>query len=186
MRYLARHDTLIAIIGTAVLTAGYYWGIVCPSRVKAQSIQAEIAQAQAKVGEVPVILAERAQLQSRLDQQQIQLERMESVLPTESHVSEVLHQVASQARQSGLMITRLEPLPSVDYASYCAHSFHLTCRGQFTDVTRFLRGLESQPRLVTFGNVDLTRGTEGGSPDATLPPVQANLHFCVYSRVRGL
>ncbi|MBS0205226.1 MAG: type 4a pilus biogenesis protein PilO [Planctomycetes bacterium] len=186
MRFLARHDTLIAIIGTAILTAGYYWGIVRPSLDAAQSIKSEIAESQAKMGEVPVILAERTQLQLQLERKQSQLKEMELVLPTESHVAEVLHQVASQAQHSGLMITRLEPLPSVDYASYSAHPFHLTCRGEFNDVARFLKGLESQPRLVTFGNVDLTRNAESQGPEVTQPLIQANLHFSVYSRATDL
>lgn len=186
VRFLARHDTLIAIIGTAILTAGYYWGIVRPSLDAAQSIKSEIAESQAKMGEVPVILAERTQLQLQLERKQSQLKEMELVLPTESHVAEVLHQVASQAQHSGLMITRLEPLPSVDYASYSAHPFHLTCRGEFNDVARFLKGLESQPRLVTFGNVDLTRNAESQGPEVTQPLIQANLHFSVYSRATDL
>ena len=181
VKFLARHDTRIAIVGTAVLTAGYFWGIMCPGWTAAQQIETEIKQAQAKVGEIPLILAERSQLQRRVEQERDQLEQMELVLPTESHVSDVLHQVASQAQRSALSITRLEPLPSVDFASYSAHPFHLSCRGTFEDISGFLSGLETQSRLVTFGSVKFTRGNEGPGTEARRT-IQANIDFSVYSR----
>ena len=181
MKLLARHDTLIAVIGTAVLTVGYYWSVVYPGRVTAQKIEAEIAQSQAKMGEIPTILAEQSRLQKRLEQQREQLVELEDVFPTESHVSEVLHQVASQARRAGLMMTRLEPLPSIDFAAYSAQPFHLSCRGSFENISEFLSSLETQSRLVTFGKVDFTRGNEGPT-SAGSHSVQANFDFSVFSR----
>lgn len=181
MKILARHDTLIAIIGTAVLTVGYYWGVVYPGRVTAQKIEFEIAQSQAQIGQIPTILSEHSQLQKRLEQQREQLTELENVLPAQSHVSEVLHQIASQARRAGLTITRLEPLPPVDFAAYSAQPFHLSCRGSFEDISEFLSSLETQSRLVTFGKVDFTRGNEGPAPDGGRS-VQAHFDFSVYSR----
>ena len=182
MKFLARHDTLIAIIGTGILTAGYYWGVVCPGRVAALKIEAEITQVQTKMAELPLILAERAQLQSRLQRYRDQIDAMDGVLPTESHVSDVLHEVASLASRAGLTITRLEPLQTVEFASYATHPFHLGCRGAFDDVARFLNGLETQSRLVTFGKVDLTRGADGQTSDGPQRSIQANIDFSVYSR----
>lgn len=181
MKFLARHDTLIAIIGSAVLTGAYYWIVVGPGRVAAQKIEAEIAQTHAKMEDIPLMLAERSQLQKRVEQQRDQLQKLDVVLPTESHVSEVLHEVASQARRSGLLITRLEPLPPVEFASYSSHPFHLSCRGTFSDISGFLSGLETQTRLVTFGKVDFTRGNEGPASDGPRT-IQANVDFNVYSR----
>lgn len=182
MRFLARHDTLIAIIGTAVLTVGYYWGIVSPNRLRAQKIENEIAQAHAMIGAIPSILTERTELQQRLDAERERSAIRDIALPAESHVSDVLHQVTSLAIQSGLSINRLEPLPSVDFAVYTSHPFHLSCRGTFADVSRFLKGMEQQKRLVTFGNADFTRGNEGPDAEGARRLIQANLHFNVYSR----
>jgi Tfp pilus assembly protein PilO len=182
MKLLGRHDTLIAIIGTGILTAGYYWGVIVPGHSVKHAIEADIVRAQSQVGEVPLMLAEQGQLHSQLDRQKLQLEQMERTLPTDSHVSDVLRDVAGLARKSGLTINRLEPLPSSDFASYSAHPFHLSCQGSFQDIATFLKGLESQPRLVTFGSVSVTRGPEGQARDAARRPIQANINFNVYSR----
>lgn len=181
MKFLARHDTRIAIIGTALLTIGYYYGVVSPGHVAAQKLETDIKLAQAKVGAIPDLLNERSQLQKRVEGERDQTERMELMVPTESHVSEVLNQVARQAQRSGLEITRLEPLPSVDFASYSAHPFHLSCRGTFEDISGFLSGLETQPRLITFGSMKFSRGTEGPATDSQRA-IQANIDFSVYSR----
>jgi len=180
VKFLARHDSLIANVGTAILTAGYYWGVIRPGQNAATIVQKDISQAQEKMHQVPVLMAEQAQLQARLQRQQEQIEQMKHVVPTDSRLSDVLHQVASLASQSGVTITRLEPLQAVEFASYASHPFHLGCRGAFDDVARFVKGLESQPRLVAFGKVDLIRSTAG--IEGSERPIQANIDFSVFSR----
>jgi len=182
MKSLARHDTLIAIIGTGILTIGYYWGVVSPGRIQAQKIENEIAHAHSMIGEIPNILTEQGQLQQRLEAERAQTAARDIAIPSDSHVPGVLHQVTSLALQSGLSINRLEPLPSAEFAMYTSHPFHLSCRGTFADVARFLKGMERQERLVTFGNADFTRGNEGAEVEGSRRLIQANLHFNVYSR----
>lgn len=182
VKLLARHDTLIAIVGTAVLTAGYYWGIAAPGFAAASNIERDIAAIQARTSEFPSVLAERSRLQRKVDEYRVRQERLKSVLPVESHVSDVLHQVASLAQRSGLTINRLEPMPTIEFASYTAHPFHLSCRGTFGDIASFLNGLEVQSRLVTFGNIDFTRGNDGPAEKRDQNQIQASVFFNVYSR----
>lgn len=181
MKRLARHDTLIAIIGTAVLTGVYYWGVICPGHSAARDIKAELAQTQVRMGELPAMMLEQTRLQSELDAQREKLAQVELFLPEESHESQVLQEVAGLAHQSGLTIDRLEPLPTIKFASYSAHPFQLNCQGDFREITRFLNGLETRPRLVTFGSIALVRPNEN-SGDRSQRLIQATVRFSVYSR----
>jgi Tfp pilus assembly protein PilO len=181
MKLLARHDTLIAIIGTAVLTGVYYLGVICPGNSAARDIKAELAQTQARMGELPALMLEQTRLQSQLDAQREKLAQVELFLPEELHESQVLHEVASLAQQSGLIVTRLEPLPTVKFASYSMHPFQLNCRGEFREIAGFLKGLETRSRLVTFGSIALVRPNESSS-DRSQRLIQATVHFSVYSR----
>lgn len=178
---LGRHDTRIAIFGTAILTAGYFWGVTAPGWSQARQIQKEIEDAQARMGQLPVLMEQRAQLVRRLNDLKQQHQQLIILLPVESHVSDVLRHVAGQAQTSRLTITRLEPLASIPHASYTAHPFQLSCRGQFSDIAHFLAGLESHTRLLTFGNVDFQRSSETAASDSTRT-IQVNFHFSVYSR----
>jgi Tfp pilus assembly protein PilO len=182
MRILARHDTLIAIIGTAIMTVAFYYGSFRSGVLTSLRIRSEIENAQAQINQIPLIIAERSQLKSRFEKQTQQTELLEEQVPTESHVSDVLHQVASLARRSGLTITRLEPLPSTEFSSYSMHAFHVGCRGSFADVAAFLSGLETQTRIVTFGDVDLTPAGDGQSDGAGSLMIHASFDFNVYSR----
>ncbi len=178
MKLLARHDTLIAIIGTAVLTGVYYLGVICPGHSAARDIKAELAQTHARMAELPALMLEQTRLQSQLDGQRETLAQVEIFLPEESHESQVLHEVASLAQQSGLTIHRLEPLQTIKFASYSTHPFQLNCRGEFREIAGFLKGLETRPRLVTFGSIALVRN----NADRSQRLIQATVHFSVYSR----
>lgn len=177
MKALARHDRLIAIIGTAVLTVGFFVGVLRPGQLKARAIQAEVAQTQSQLTSLPVQIAEREHLQAKLDARREQTEQQANRVPLQVDVSDVLHEVSQLAKSSQVTITRLEPMPQNDFASYSALPFSLGCKGDFARVTKFLSGLETQSRLVTFGEVALTR-----SADSKDRQVQASVSFSVYSR----
>lgn len=180
VKFLARHDTMIAILGTAVLTCVYYFGVACPGHAAARGIEADLALAHAKIDELPGMLLEHGQLQARLQQHRDKLAEMDPIIPDESHVAEVLCEVAELAANAGLTVNRLEPLSTVEFASYSSHPFQLSCRGDFQNIASFLSGLETHSRLVTFGSLDLIHGNEGGTEGARF--VQASIHFSVYSR----
>ncbi|MEK6260071.1 MAG: type 4a pilus biogenesis protein PilO [Planctomycetota bacterium] len=177
MKFLARYDRLIAIVGTAVLTVGFFLGVLRPGQLKARAIQSEVLQIQSQLTSLPVQIAEREHLQTKLEERREQTERLETRIPFQAEVSDVLHEVAQLARQSQVTITRLEPMPQNDFSSYSALPFTLGCKGEFARVTKFLSGLETQPRLVTFAEVGLTRGA-----DSRDRQVQASVSFSVYSR----
>ena len=181
MKLLARHYTLIAIIGTAVLTIVYYVGVVCPGHYAAQAVKDEIAQAHAQMEALPLLLEERSRLQEQVAQQRKGLAAVDVFLPDASHESQILHEVANLGRESELVISRLEPLPSVKFASYSMHPFQLNCRGEFRDISAFLNALERRQRLVTFGRISLVPNNDSPAEGGEWL-IHANVHFSVYSR----
>ena len=177
MKALARYDRLIAIIGTAVLTVVFFCGVLRPGQLKAKALQREVLQTQSQLASLPVQIAEREHLQAQLEQRREQTERQAAMVPPLVEVSDVLHEVSRLAKDCQVTVTRLEPLPQNDLASYSVLPFSLGCRGEFACVTKFLSGMETQSRLVTFGEVSLTRAA-----DSKDRQVQASLSFNVYSR----
>ena len=177
MKAFARHDRLIAIVGTALLTVGFFVGVLRPGQLKAKSIQSEVFQTQSQLTSLPVQIAEREHLLAKLEERREQAERLATRIPLQVDVADVLHEVSQLARQSQVTITRLEPMPQNDFVSYSALPFSLGCKGEFARLTKFLSGLETQPRLVTFGEVTLTRGADSHDRQ-----VQASVSFSVYSR----
>ena len=177
MKFLARYDRLIAIVGTAVLTVGFFLGVLRPGQLKARAIQVEVSQTQSQLTSLPMQIAEREHLQAKLAERREQTERLATRAPAQVDVSDVLHEVAQLAKHSQVTITRLEPMPQNDFASYSALPFSLGCKGEFARVTKFLSGLETQSRLLTFGEVALIRGADSNDRQ-----VQVSVSFSVYSR----
>lgn len=177
MKALAPYDRLIAIVGTAVLTVGFFVGVLRPGQLKAKSIQSDVSQIQSQLSSLPVQIAEREYLQVQLEERREQAERLVTQIPFQAEVSDVLHEVTRSAQQSKVTITRLEPLPQTDFASYSVLPLSLGCKGEFAHVAKFLSGLESLPRLVTFGEVALTRDTKSNDRQ-----VQASVSISVYFR----
>lgn len=177
MKALAPYDRLIAIVGTAVLTVGFFVGVLRPGQLKAKSIQSDVSQIQSQLSTLPVQIVEREYLQVQLEERREQAERLMTQVPFQADISDVLHEVARLAKQSKVTITRLEPMPQTDFASYSVLPLSLGCQGEFGHVAQFLSGLESLPRLVTFGEVALTRDTKSNDRQ-----VQASVGISVYFR----
>jgi len=177
MKALAQYDRLIAIVGTAVLAVAFVVGVLRPGQLKAKSIQAEVSQVQSQLSMLPVQIAEREYLQAQLEERREQAARLVTLVPSQADVSDVLHAVARLAKQSQVTITRLEPMPQTDLESYSTLPLSLGFKGEFAHVAKFLSGLESLPRLVTFGEVVLIRDTKTNDRQ-----VQASVSISVYFR----
>ncbi len=177
MTFFIRHDRLIGSLGTVVVTLGFIFGIVRPQQLKATVIESEIRQLQEILTTRPHHIADRDRVQEQLNHRQERTRRPHDLVSSHAAVAEVLQEVAELARQSEVVITRLEPLPQEDFASYTNHPFSLACQGEFGCLAQFLSGLETQPRLITFNEVRLARAA--ASPDRQ---VLTNIRLSVYSR----
>ena len=177
MTFFTRHDRLIATLGTVVVTLGFIVGIVRPQQGKAAAIEAEVAQMHEALSTLPHQIADRERMQEQLNHRQERTRRQHDLVSSHVAMAEVLQEVAELARQSDVVITRLEPLPQEDFASYADHPFSLTCKGEFGGLAKFVTGLETQPKLMTFGEVRLTH-----DPASQDRQVLANIRFSVYSR----
>ena len=177
MTFFARHDRWIALLGTVALTAGFMAGVLRPARLNATAIQNETSQIQAKLSVLSQQIVEHERLTEQFAQRRQQSYLPAQCIPAQAVAADVLNEVAELARESQVVIVRLEPLPQQDFGSYSAHPHLLVCHGDFGGLAKFVSRLETMPRLVTFNTVDLTRETNSLNRQ-----VQANLRFNVYSR----
>ena len=177
MTFFIRHDRLIGSLGTVVVTLGFIFGIVRPQQLKATAIESEVTQLQEILSALPHQIAERDRVQEQLNHRQERTRRPHDLVSSHAAVAEVLQEVAELARQSEVVITRLESLPQEDFASYADHPFSLACKGEFGGLAKFLSGLETQPRLVAFTALRLAR--DAAPQDRQ---VLTNIRLSVYSR----
>lgn len=177
MKSLVRHQRLIGVLGTVLASTAFLLGVLRPGQMRAASLKADVTRIQSQLSALPLQIAEREHLQAKLTNLREDSIKLETLAPLRVDTADVLREVAQLAKASQVTISRLEPMPYSDFAAYSAIPFSIGCKGDFSSVAKFLSGLEQQPRLVTFGEVVLTR-----TGDPKDRQVQASLSFSVYSR----
>ncbi len=171
-----QRESLYTIVGLAVLSAVFLWGFYLPERKAGAAVRGEIADLQGTIRNVPVRVAELDLLRRRVEKRDAYLQKRRDSIPRSAEISAIIKHVASLARNADLRVTRLEPLPAVTSHSYQTLPFRIGLRGRFVGMVAFLKGLESDKRLVTFDAVSLKREQQD---DAS--PIEADIYFSVYS-----
>jgi Tfp pilus assembly protein PilO len=174
-----RKDSLITVCGLALLAAGYYFGILRPGAKFASKIRRGIASAEQSVREIPQRVAELESLKKEIDRRESYLRGTQALIPQNADLHTVVREVTRLADRSRLKITRLEPLPHALHDSYLVIPFRASLLGDFQGLSQFLRGLETQDRLITIN--DLSIGLEDEKTGKT---EKAEVYFAVYA-IRG-
>ena len=174
MKDLIRRDSLVTIIGLALLAAAFVFVVYLPSQKTERAVRAEIAQAERSIGDIPLHVAELESLNREIAQRVAYLESTRQLVPHDSDMHTILSQIASLADESGLTVTRLEPLAAVSYATYDVLPFRVSLSGRFQGVLSLLRGLEAPRRLFTTDDLALRQISKDGDV------IEVDVNFSAY------
>lgn len=175
MKVEMRRDSVITIVGFALLTGIFLFLVYLPGHKAAVQLRREIDSTRQSIGSVPQHVAELESLRKELDDHKQVVRLALQAAPTNADVHTVINQVADLARHSDLVITRLQPGTPEPHASYQQLPFQLTFTGPFQGAATFLQGIESNPRLFTVQKLVLKK--ESGK---TSKAVQGDVNFSVY------
>ncbi len=176
MKENVRRDSMLMIGGIGALSIAFLLGIFMPGTRKAAAVEREIAEAEKAIREIPLQIAQRESLRKQIAAGETELGRHAAAVPSKAESPAVIRQVARLAEDARLKVTRLEPLPPIEHASFREFPLRVTLAGPFSGIAAFLNGLETQPRLFGFG--DYTLKSETGKPAGN---VEADLYFSVYA-----
>ena len=174
MKDIARRDSLVTIIGLALLAAAFVFVVYRPSQRTEISIRREIAQAERSINDIPLRVAELESLGRDVEQRMTYLASTRKLVPRDRDVHIILSQIASLAEGASLTITRLEPLAPVPRETYGVLPFRVSLSGRFPGVLQFLRGLEERSRLFTTEELTLRQTSQAAGT------VEVDLHFSAY------
>lgn len=172
-----RRDSMLTVVGLSLLVAVFLFLVYLPGRKVSAAVERETAQAEQSIREIPRRIAELESLQQDIRTRNEYLHKTRRLLPRNADLHTVIRQVAYLANNSGLMVTRLEPVSVVEHDSYRTMPFRLSFKGRFRGMAMFLRGLEGRDRLFTVESFSLKLGNERAGDE-----IEADLHFSVYSR----
>jgi type IV pilus assembly protein PilO len=148
-----------AMVFTAVLVAGYFYVIA--------DLQEQLANTQQEETELRQQFENRAYQAANLQGYRIQMEEMEESfgaligqLPSATEVPDLLEDIDSKGRQSGLEILSIAPQPERQAEFYVELPIHIVVSGNYHDLGGFVSGIAGLARIVTLHDFDIKQNTD--------------------------
>jgi Tfp pilus assembly protein PilO len=177
MKDPVRRDTLLTIIGLSLIAAVFIFAVYRPMQKACSEAQREIAAADQSIRDIPLRLAELKSLEDEIRLREEYLQQHHQLIPENADLHSVLRQVTNLARNSNLSVSRLEPMPPVEYESYRVVPFRVSFTGDFRGVATFAKGLESCGRLFSIEEIALN-----AADDKRPLGTSGDMYFSVYAR----
>ncbi len=146
---------------------GFYWYYVqgiqetlAAQQKTLDGMKAEITKGVATARQLPQFRAQVADLSVRL-------ESLETVLPEEKDVGELLRRLQTLATQSNLTIRGFKPAPIVQQQTHAEWPIHLELDGTYHNLGLFFDQVAKFPRIINVSDVTI-KGKDKPQPGSTL------------------
>ncbi len=96
------------------------------------------------------------QYEARFNDLGSDLEHARNIIPDTANVPQLLSQLDSRARQSGLTIDRFEPLSEVQHSFYADMAFSLSLVGSYHEIAMFVDAVGKMDRVVNVSGISMT------------------------------
>lgn len=156
---------LYVLVGIGA-AAGYYYlyhvdleAELARQQQQLQSVQAEVARAQAQERRLPEFRAEVAELEGRLT-------ALKAVLPEQKDVGELLRRIQTLATQSSLTIRGFKPQAVAVKQQHAEWPISLTIEGDYHDLGAFFDKVSRLPRIINITGIDIKSRSEREAADA--------------------
>ncbi|MFT5577649.1 MAG: type IV pilus assembly protein PilO [Paraglaciecola psychrophila] len=147
------------LVFIAVLIAGYFYDIA--------DLQKKLAKTQQEETDLRQQFESRAYQAANLQGYRIQMEEMEESfgaligqLPSATEVPDLLEDIDSKGRQSGLEILSITPQPERQAEFYVELPIHIVVSGNYHDLGGFVSGIAGLARIVTLHDFDIKQNTD--------------------------
>jgi type IV pilus assembly protein PilO len=175
----------LMLIGCVVALAaiyGYYEYMWKPKGVELDRVQARLEKLQASnaVAEREVLRGGATKLKEEAEAYGRVLVGMRQFIPVANEVPTLLDQISTAARQTGMDLGPVTPLPIIPGDVFDTHRFTIGVTGPYHRVAQFLNNIGSLTRIVAPMNLSLTPAGRGGRAGANERPVSASFEIQTY------
>jgi len=154
---------LVLVAVVVLLVGGFTYFLYLPRQAeiaklekRAEEIATQRNQISARLGNVEALRAEVRELKARFARAQAQL-------PDKKEIPELLSQISSAGRQSGLEILRFKQLPE-EYADfYAAVPVEIVVRGNYFQVAKFFDRVAKLDRIVNVSDIVISEPEQVGN-----------------------
>lgn len=148
-RFLA----VIVIIGA--LIAGHYYLVYTDQQLQLVHLTQEYKKKQTIKNTKENIVQYRATYEKKLAGLQQSLDEARAKLPDSANVPQLLAQLGSRARQTGLTIDSFEPLKEVTKGFYAEIAFRMKAKGSYHEVAMFIDSIGRLDRIINVSDLKM-------------------------------
>jgi len=147
----------LAIVAIVTLASGYWFSTqVIKERRLIRQENEIISQ---KMKELNLAEANLEHLNGLLDTTKRKLESLNARIPESAHIGKVLKQVDALMHERKIVLTSMQPLPTVEEKHYTKIPIRLIFKGSFVNIYRLLHDLETMNRVVVTEKMVISRSS---------------------------
>jgi len=170
---------VVAMLFSAFVLYGYWNYLLKPTNQRIERDTATYADLRAKIETAERQSRRLPALQNELARLQVELAAMESQLPKDKDLPNILRTLTREAQQQELVFSRLAPKPSQKQQYFEIIPFDATFTGSLHSLARFLASLGQQERIFSAQNITLSPA--GASSDTGVANLNITLTIQTYA-----
>lgn len=174
-RFGMREFIFIGVL-LAVPIASYFF-VFSPRNAQIKAAKAEIAQKEARLGELRKLTGRISDLDSEIVQWGESIRRLEEKLPDQEGVDAILGQITQIAQENKLLVRSIKGDKAVDAAMAMELPLRTTVEGDFRAFYKFLLGLEALPRITRIHQLKMSRAEAMRGDDKPAAPGAMKAEF---------
>ena len=158
------------LIGMAPLLLVFaYWYFLHPGYTDtAEGLQTRLESLEALNANARMRSTQSRQLEERLAQFELHIDRLEDLVPRDEEVSQLLNQISERATEVGVEVARFNPGETDVGTHYNRRTFEMTVLGSYHEIARFLSEIGSLPRIITPRELTLMPNDIRGRADGQM------------------
>lgn len=176
----ARTRLILTVVGAFVVLLLAYFLLIRPRQSELADVRAQVEQEENLTIQLRGQLDSLQALQRNAPQLQAELDRIRDLVPQDHEVPNFIFQVNAAAAASGVELVQLTPeLPKQPPEGAQLAQVRVTIGGEggYFAIQDFVRRLYSLDRALRIDVLDLTAGSEGGTPGAISMTATARVFF---------
>jgi type IV pilus assembly protein PilO len=176
---------LVLFLTVLLLPVVSYFTIFKPQNTRIDQATAEIVHKRELLDQLRRETAKSKDLAAINEALQGSITLIESRLPTNKEVDQILRQVSALAVESGLQPPTLKSDKPLAAARYREQPLVMSTAGQFEGFYDFLVALERLPRITRIVNMTIKENKQTKKSDEPQPEITAEFTLSIYFREDG-
>lgn len=147
----------------ALMAAGYYFVLFTGGdkyRMQINSINSQRTQLEADIAKNQKVVEDLKRFQDEVNQISEQFQAAVEYLPSKSRVEDVLDQLYTLARTTGVKLSKVKPSGSEKQKFYEMLKVNIQVSGNYGNITSFLVEVSRLPRIININGVSLKLSTK--------------------------